>query len=221
MLTKESRIFIQRPDEAAQRILHAATVLAATDNIYAIRPAESDLAFEAGDELRIFFEKDRKFMQQAGRVEALMDPPPDDTDESQASPQDAAPILGVATVGEPASAESRECYRVLTMFTDMTVCVGDEDQCPLLDVSATGFAVVSSQELLVGQIVDVSPHHDGQSFPGQASVQSVRDLGAGRFRYGMHCTDERGGDRTLVNGLQQISAAVQRQQLRRMAGKAG
>jgi hypothetical protein len=49
-------------------------------------------------------------------------------------------------------------------------------------------------------------------------MQSIRILKDGRTRYGFHALEARTGSRdNLQKGLGQISAAVQREQLRRLA----
>ncbi len=51
-------------------------------------------------------------------------------------------------------------------------------------------------------------------------VQRVRDLGKGRTRYGLHCVSDQRAQGTLAEGLQRASMRIQREQLRRLAGRA-
>ena len=61
---------------------------------------------------------------------------------------------------------------------------------------------------------------DGRTYTGKACVQSVRDLGGGRTRYGLHCVRYLEAKGTLAEGLQRASMRIQREQLRRLAGSA-
>jgi hypothetical protein len=222
MLSVDTEIFVQRPEEVTGHILHAARIDAVTNEIYTIHLKDCCSSFEVGSEIRLFFELQRKFMQQSARVEALFESTSDEIVEDGQDADDQTPqILSIVTLGEPASAENRECYRVLTMFTSMTAKIGDEDNCPLLDVSATGFAVMSHEKYESGRMIEVAVYYEGESLEGSVCVQSMRDLGGGQYRYGMHCADRRGSDRALLDGLKKICTDIQRQQLRRLSGKAG
>ncbi len=130
---------------------------------------------------------------------------------------DPTPVVGFQTTGEPVSAESRERFRVSTVMADLTAAVGAEAECKLLDVSTSGFAIEATQRYEVGQVVSVTLRYQGGEFSGKARVQSIRELDLGRIRYGLHAVEDRASGGELRKGQQYISAAVEREQLRRRA----
>jgi len=216
-----NEIFIQTPSEAKGRILHPGHVVGVNQSVYTLLLEEADLQFSPGQEVLVYFEQYRSFMQQAARISALIDheeasPEASSANDAPAMEDSVGSIIGLETVGEPSSAESRDTYRVSTLLAQLTADVLNEEDCALVDVSATGFAIITKQHLQVGQVVPVCPKFEGKKFEGEACVQSIRHLGDGRIRYGMHCVTKRGAG-MLMRGLQQISMAIQRQQLKRMS----
>ena len=108
-------------------------------------------------------------------------------------------IIGFETTGEPVSAEGRQSFRVSTATSGLTARIGEE-ACPLLDISATGIAVISRATHLPGETVPVSISYDGRSYSGTARVQGIRKLPDGRIRFGLH-----GSDKGATGGLFEIT----------------
>jgi hypothetical protein len=204
MLASEMKIFLSFPNESHQRILHPATIKEAGKTGYSAELEEAHLALEAGQNLFVYYELKRKFVKQAARIDAVMQTDP-------------TLVIGFQTTGEPVSAESREWFRVSTVMADLTATVGSEANCRLLDVSTAGFAVEATKRYEVGQVVPVTLRYQGGQFSGSARVQSIRELPRGRIRYGLHGLDEKAGGGDLKKGQQTISAAIEREQLRRLA----
>lgn len=221
-------LFVQFPSESSQHVLHPGMVRQATSGGFIVQVDEADLPAEAGQEVLIFFEHQRQFMQQPARIDVVMESGPDVEDENaEAAPPSAqrilsgndepmGPMLGIETTGDMVSAESRECYRICTVLADITATVGDETDCPVLDVSATGFAVFATQQHPVAGRLHIELSFDGHAAAGDVCIQSSRELADGRYRYGLHCATK--GDQAFARAMQQISMAVQRAQLRRMSG---
>ncbi|MHC4129010.1 MAG: PilZ domain-containing protein [Planctomycetota bacterium] len=130
---------------------------------------------------------------------------------------DPTPVVGFQTTGEPVSAEGRERFRVSTVMADLTATVGAEAECKLLDVSTTGFAVEATQRYEIGQVVSVTLRYQDRQFSGKARIQSIRELELGRIRYGLHAVDDKASGGELRKGQQHITAAIEREQLRRRA----
>ncbi|MHC4220385.1 MAG: PilZ domain-containing protein [Planctomycetota bacterium] len=204
MLTHESKIFLNVPSESRQRLLHPATVKKAARSGYTAELEEPDLNFEAGQNIFVYYNHKRKFVKQAARIEAVL----------QTNP---ILVVGFATQGEPMSAESREWYRVSTVMTDLAAKIGTESNCKLLDVSSAGFAVEARQRYEIGQVLPVTLRYQDGQFSGEARVQSVREMDKGRIRYGFHSLDDKTSGGDLQKGQQVISAAIEREQLRRLA----
>jgi PilZ domain len=205
---KGSTLFLQFPSETARRILHPSNVTetSGTDNL-TILPEDPELGLEAEMELLIYFEWKQQFMQQPARVEALLE-------------GENGTVATLKTVGEPVSAESRQCYRVSTVMSDLTVTFGQESNCLLRDVSVTGFAVTATAEYQIGQVVDVELIFEGKRFQGKASIQSISPTPDGLIRYGTNCVKAGNTAGSISKGVQLISMAVQRQQLNRLSGGA-
>lgn len=195
-------VFLRLPTEAQSRILHHTTLLDNSETTLSVRPDSDTLILEPGAEILIYYDSKREFMQQSAKVEALLD-------------DEAGTVVGIEPFGEPVSAESRECYRVSTVLANLKAGVGDEINCPLTDVSVTGFSVHARTSHANGASLRVSLRHEGKNFSGLAVVQSICTYDDGSIRYGLRCVDEHG---ELSKGLKKISMAVQRQQLKRLAG---
>lgn len=208
MFAPEMRIFVQVPEESAQRILHPFSVVGSQPGGISIRSDDegAGLNLLAGAEVRIFFERKQKFVQQAARVDAVL-------------ATDAAPIVGIQLIGDAVSADSRECYRVSTLSAGIAATL-DGEEGRLADVSVTGLSVIMKRRHGSGKVIPVSVQFDGRKYTGMTSVQSVKDLDKGFVRYGLSCLDSKKSDAQLPAGLHKISMAVQRTQLKRMAGVA-
>lgn len=203
MLTPGIGFFIQIPGKTKERILHAATVLEIRDGTYTAEIEEDHLVLEAGQDILVYCEVQHRFMQQPARIEAILQ-----TDPHQ--------VIGFETTGEPISAEARECYRVSTVMANLTAIVIDES-CPLLDVSASGFAVLSTTRHKMGRVVNVAVRYGDEQYQGEARIQSIREMPDGRIRYGLNALEDRGVDANLQKGQREITMDIQRQQLKRLA----
>ena len=204
MLSNESGFFLRIPDESDERVLHPATVVEVQDKIYTAQLEEPDLPLSAGQNVLLYYEIDRKFMQQAARIDAVM----------QVEPE---AIIGLETIGEPMSAEERQWYRVSTILTDLSAKIDSEELCRIQDVSTVGFAVLARDRHFVGSAVTATVQHEGKRYSGSATVQSVREIGDGWCRYGLACAGDKQGGAELSKCLHTITMAIQRQQLRRRA----
>lgn len=207
MLAPDTPIYIQFPEDQHPRVLHPATVEAADDHRCTAVAAERFLALEVGLEVTVHFQQRRHFTAQAARVKALM--------------HHDRPRFVFEFIGEAGTVESRRCYRVSTALVELTCTLNGRPDCSVEDVSLTGLAVISGEPLQPAEVVDVAlTDLRDRSYAGRAEVRSVREIegGAGGFRYGLHAVhpDHGGGD--LQRGLSSLSMALQRRQLRRLAG---
>lgn len=201
-------VFTRFPGETRRRVLHASTVtqLSGTDS-FTVLPDDSGLGYEVGQELLIYFERRRQFVQQPAKVEALLD-------------SEKGGVVVLRTTGEPVSAESRQCYRVSTILSDLSVTFDGVEGCSLRDVCVTGFAVASPRHYTTGQVLDVGLLFEGTGYTGQASIQSITPMPDGQVRYGVNCVKDKASASSLSKGVQQVSMSVQRRQLSRLAGGA-
>lgn len=201
-------VFVQFPGNTRKRILHPCTVTQVSGmNALTVLPEDQALLFEVGQEFLIYFEQRRQFMQQPARVDALLD-------------INSGTLIALQTIGDPVSAESRQCYRVSTALSNLLITFDGMENCSLRDVSVTGFAVISPNEYKIGQVVDAELVFEGKKYAGQTSVQSICHMPNDNTRYGVNCVKASPAPLTLTKGVQQISMSVQRQQLSRLAGGA-
>ncbi|MBN1845314.1 MAG: PilZ domain-containing protein [Sedimentisphaerales bacterium] len=200
-------MFLHVPDNSQQRILHPATVIQVENELITAAMTEPDFQIEPESDVFVFHEILREFMQQSVRVAEFA---PGEYEEP--------PQVKFVTTSLPVSAESRQYYRVCTLIAELMIQVGDETNCPLLDVSVMGLASIASQTHPVGRQLEIRIPFEDREFFGKASVMSIRPMRSGKTRYGFLCCDAKQGGGNLPQGLQYISTAVQRQQLRRLAG---
>lgn len=204
MLERDSGFYLHVPVPAgSERMLHPGRVVCAQGGMYTAEMEEQDLVLPPGLAVVLCFERDGRFQQQPARVDAVLETQP-------------RLIIGLECMGSASSAEARQAYRVSTVTSGLTVMVGAEE-CLLLDISATGLAVVASEPYLPGQTVSVSLTYDRRTFTGTARVQSIRRLRDRRIRYGLHGADDRVAGGTLEKGLREVAMAIQRKQLQRRA----
>lgn len=204
MLSTETGIFLQIPDKSETRTLHPARVAEVTDGIYTVQVEEKDLPLHAGQDVFIYFEINRKFMRQSARIDAIMQ-------------ADSEQVVGLETIGKPLPAENRECFRVSTVMAGLTATVGAEEQCPVLDASATGFAVLTNLRYSIGSVLKITLPYQGSRFTGKGRVHSARETSSDRFRIGLACADDQKAGDELREGLNTITMSIQREQLRRRA----
>jgi len=217
MLTSGTSIFIRVAGKSEEGVLHPALVVDNTEDIFTAETKhpgelpdqvaiveEVDLLVEAGQEVIVYYEFHRKFMQQPVRIETVV-------------ATDNKTIIGFRPLGKPVSAERRQCYRVSTLTSELGARLGEDDECQLADVSASGFSVLSTAKYDIGKVVQVEIEYDGKKFVGTACVQGAREVTQGRIRYGLHGIEDKDSEDNLIGGLVHINMKVQREQLRRMS----
>ncbi|MDH3584453.1 MAG: PilZ domain-containing protein [Phycisphaerae bacterium] len=204
MLEKGCELFVEFARDAESPVLHAATVIRTAGPIAFIDVREGTGGFEAGQEIVVYHTISHRFVKQAAHVVEILAL----TDQT---------LVGIETISEPVSAENRECYRVSTVLSGLTVDIGPEQGCPVLDISLTGMAAAATGTYRVGQILDTTLIFEDQQFAGRMQIMNCRDAGRGQHRYGLHGLDDRRHGGELQKGLRQATMALQRQQQRRRA----
>lgn len=125
--------------------------------------------------------------------------------------------VALKLVGEPASAEQRQIYRVSVPTADIRARIDREVNCHVVDVSSEGFAAVTRQEYKIGSTVKASFNFEGNDVQADARVQTMKRRSDGKYRYGFFVAEKKSPAR---KALAAISIAMQRQQLKRLAGAA-
>lgn len=211
-------ILFQEPTCETRR-LRRSVVIDASQDEFSIQFVAEPFAFEVGQEILMYFNGKREFMQQVGRLTAVEEAEAEGQEESTTGVTGGVgPVFTIETVGDPISAESRETYRVSTISAGLEARVGVAENVSVQDLSSTGFAVLCEDEYQLGQTVEVGIAHGEEECHGIASIQSIRQLGAGRIRYGLRAIEEDAHTGEFLQVLQRISLAVQREQLQRSGG---
>ena len=205
MIKTGSDILFQEPTCDTRRLRRSVVVDASPEG-FSIQFVAEPFAFEKDQEVLMYFTGKREFMQQIGRIVEIIEPE-EGSDESI--------TFQIQPIGDPISAESRQHYRVSTINAELSARLGEEEDLKVQDLSSTGFAVLASREYQIGQTVQVAIARGDEQCHGLASVQSIRNLGVGRIRYGMRAIESDPHTGVFLQTLQRISLAVQREQLKR------
>ncbi|MEO2017310.1 MAG: PilZ domain-containing protein [Fuerstiella sp.] len=214
-LNTDSYIYLQQDISSTRTDLLPGRVLWTNGDLVA---AEMNVvAFpNAGKKVVIHYEEGRRFVAQDAVVEGITEcEPADDSSVEGLSHMDldenSRPVnVVLARIGDPVLAESRECYRVQTVPLNVTVDFGTCRECELLDISQTGFAVLSDDFVELHSVVDVALLSGESGVKGQVRILSSRQLRDGRYRYGVAVL---GHD--LQNACKSLASELQRQVLRR------
>lgn len=206
MLQSGQDIFVNHTGGGKARVLHAAKVVDCQGDVITVSYTEPDVSpSEPGSAVKVCFLGPREFMQQVG--ECI---------ESESA--DAEPTVAIRLIGSPVSAESRKCFRVSTEHAGCEAEFGDFGTCKVVDVSATGVAFVTEEQLAPGDMVEVTLTVMGKACTGRGFVQSARKVRGG-YRYGLLCLEDLGPG-GLSHSLQRMTMDAQRAQLRRLSGAA-
>jgi hypothetical protein len=189
-----------------ERRLHSGRLVDASDERgYRVRFEQSDLEIGRGDILQVYFDWDRSFTKQL--VHAV---------ERSSGSHDVC--LDLRPIGEPVSAESRECYRVSAHAAHVRAHLGESPACEVVDVSASGFSVYTREELQPGHALRATLLHEGAAIEGLVRVRNLRRSRGGRLRCGVSCIDDNGNS-VLGRALARLNLALQREQLARRSEK--
>jgi hypothetical protein len=203
MLKTESHFLFQIPDKSEKRVLHRAKVVSVEGTLYTAELEEEGPVLEDRMDFFIYFEMDRKFMRQTARVKSVTE-------------TESNTLFEFETFGEPFSAENRQALRISSVGADLSATFGSEENCEVVDVSPTGFAVYGKKKYEIGSHVEATLNFQGEAFKGMVTIMTAIER-KGAIRYGVHCIDDPKIGSSLKNGLGRITMAIQRQQLARIS----
>lgn len=205
MITQTTELFVQLPEESAGRVLHPGKIHDIVEQAVTFAFEEPHVAPSPGDEILVYYEIRRQFHKVPASV-------------SMHWAEDDSSFITFEPNGEPVPTEDRAVFRVSTALSDIHADLGAERNCPVTDVSASGLSMISSQPLEIGRTSPIRIEFDGATHEGLVCVQSIKTLPTGRTRYGLSIAGTPEQCRALGKALQSISTAVQRTQLKRLAG---
>lgn len=210
MLSQGDLLYIQKPTQANQRVLIPLDIVAMQQGQVIIETSQVFDWLPEDGQVMVYYDQRRDFVKQSAKLEVHLH-------EENEDQVDGIMRYAVELLGEAVSAESRQTFRVSTVISGRTAEFANEGHVPLVDVSASGYAVIATSIHNVGELVTTTLNHDGRQFTGTACVQSICHLDATRIRYGMYCVEKRQPGNNLNQGLLTVSMAVQREQLRRLS----
>ena len=203
MLKSESHFLFQIPDKSDKRVLHRAKVVSFNESIYIAELDDESPILEDEMDCFIYFEMDRKFMCQTAKIKSV-------------TMTEANTLFEFETFGEPFSAENRQALRISSVGADLTATFGSEENCEVVDVSPTGFAVYGKKKHGIGSHVEATLNFQGEAFRGMVSIMTAIAR-KGEIRYGVRCIDDLKFGGSLKKGLGRITMTIQRQQLARIS----
>lgn len=199
MIKTDTEILFQDP-ASRMRLLRHSRVIEVDRETFTVEFGRDVIALGNDDELLIFFNDQGEFMQQVVRVLDVR------FDASRL-------LVQIIPLGDAICAETRESFRVVTISADISVSLGDEEDCTVQDVTSTSLSVVARQHHPVGGSKQLCLSHQGNFYSGRVTVQSRRVVRPGHIRYGLSLVANEEGD--LLDGLQQIHLIVESAQLKR------
>lgn len=200
MLKPGERLFAQLPGGGSGP-LHPATVEEASDAGYSA-VFEEPLDLRPGQELLLYFDDVRMFVQQPARVCSL-----------RALSRGTLVQLGLT--GQRVSAERRAVARVSAAGSNLLASIDGGEVCEVLEISSLGLTLAGAAEVQDGDEAGAILHHGSDDMSGSVAVKSVRDIGAGKRRFGVVARDG-----LLKFALASVNLTVQREQLRRLSQEA-
>lgn len=199
MLKTGDILYLRVPDDTNVRILHKSKIVSISDLGPTIEIDKPDPQLRTGMEVLVYYETNRRFVQQVARIERIESAEP-------------TSLLQLALTSGAIEAEARAHSRVRWPCKGVVFTV-DGEKCPVLDLSPVGFAVASQQSFAAEQIVSVSLEHEGVEYRGRAQIRSFGDVsdadlvGAGASRYGLQVDRQKEGE-TLPDGLRALTVSL-------------
>ncbi|MEO0602827.1 MAG: hypothetical protein AAF211_15395, partial [Myxococcota bacterium] len=134
----ETEMFVELPSTGKERLLHPSRVTEWDDAQVVLSMNEVPEGVATGETRMVYFKLDGAFVKQPGEIGAIQ------------TGEDGVSTVAIALMGEPASAEQRQDFRVSCIGCDITAKLDRESGCRVIDTSASGFAVTARQALQTG-----------------------------------------------------------------------
>lgn len=195
----ESQLFVRFGDRETQEPLRKATVSSQADLKYVLRFGCSFHA-EIGSPVILFHQIERRFFSQPGKVESICLVSQTET------------VVTITCESEPVPAENRTAFRAVTVGRQVTATVGRERGCEVVNVSASGLAVMMKNPPKLGTAVEIILQMDKGVIRGHGTLRNCIPMSCRRYKCGFHVQDKQ-----LSTALNTLCMSVQREQLKRLA----
>jgi hypothetical protein len=206
VLKEGSPVYLGLDDSPGGHVLHAGIITAIAQDRWTIDFENSELPIKSGDGWLIYYHEIQEFVQRV-QIE----------EQSKKGPR---LRVVMKVIGDVASPDTRQEYRVSAIDAGLTATLDTEDGCTIQDISMSGLGLVSGRKHLIGQTLDVTLHFEDEDFSGQMVVQSTRQLDGDRTRYGLRGVFDAKDEDPLRMGLTRMALAIHRQRRRRNSGAA-
>jgi hypothetical protein len=193
-----STILLHLPPSAGVERRNATAVESNADGFIVSISADAAINAPVGSTLVAYYHDRNRFMKQPGEVMAVR-------------LADGQQVIACKWTGENASAELRQTFRVRVGHMGMIAKVDAEKKCAVLDVSASGLAIIAKASYKVGELVRITFTHEGRELIGMARIQGRRQAEEGAYRYGLHIPEKKSEMRSV---LERLSANIQRAQIK-------
>lgn len=213
MLTLNDPCFVAVAQKPEQRVLIAGSVrllrplppgAPSIASPAAVVALDLPVNVKPGGELTVFAEVRGKLHQQRATVVSV----------TAGGDHHAAQTLEIQPQTVPELCDYRAAHRVSVATLNLSVRVGQQANCKLLDISADGLGVVAPNPLPVGQQVEIDLSAQGIYARGSLKVQTETKLADGGYRYGLHAPEKKSPIRRSLDALANL---FQRRQVQRMA----
>ena len=204
MLKEGSPVYLGLDDSSGGYVLHAGIIAAIVQDRWTIEFENSELPIKTGDAWLIYYHEIQEFVQHV-QIE----------EQSKKGPR---LRVVMKVIGDVASPDTRQEYRVSAINAGLTVTLGTEEGCTIQEISMSGLGLVSDRKYSIGQILNVTLQSEDEGFGGRAVVEWIRQLDGDRTQYGLRGVFDAKGSDTLRIGLMRFTRAVHRKSLQRVSG---
>ena len=140
---------------------------------------EDGMDFEVNDNIVTYYRSDDKFLERVYQIARVIN------DENGLR-------YKFVPQGTPSSSDSRRSKRVPTVYESLMACFAGEPDCPVLDISKNGIALIASQGYDVDETKSFEMWVQDRHYHGTVTIQSAEPALRGRFRYGLKCNPDEG-----------------------------
>jgi hypothetical protein len=182
MLSPEIEAFVQPPQarqEPGALVLKRGVVREVGDGEARVYVHDGALRLDEAGEIALYYEVEHRLHRHAARVVGTVG-------------QGAGLLVELKMVGEAALAERRAAPRKCMKGSRLTADIGNECMCPVLDISACGFAVLGRARRTLGEVRRATMWVGDSDAEGQVRLTSFKRMDRAMMRYGFECANGEG-----------------------------
>lgn len=124
--------------------------------------------------------------------------------------------LGITSLGDAVPHEIHRSYRLRVRHYGLAICLDDQTDLELLDISSRGLAFRSDSGFEIGTPLEILLSREHERYAGRGIVRSTKQLPDGTTRCGVECVDDR-VEASLHEALPRLFQEYQLEELRQRA----